>query len=650
MIGKLLIANRGEVARRIIKTCKRLHIKTVAIYSEIDKHSLAVEEADEAYCVGPSPSSQSYLNIAAIIKVCQQAGVDAVHPGFGFLAENAEFAEAVIAAGFKFVGPSPEIIRLMGDKLTAKAAAARCGLPLVPGISQAIDNVKTAAEFAKIHGYPIILKAAAGGGGKGMRIVGAEADLAESLSRCQSESRSSFNDDRVFVEKYIINPRHIEVQVLGDAFGSIVHLGERDCSIQRRHQKIIEESPSPSISPQLRQQVTEAAVKLAKAVGYQSAGTVEFVVTPDEQFYFLEMNTRLQVEHPVTEECFGVDLVELMLRIAANEPLPMTQEELTSSGHAIEVRIYAEDADGDFLPSAGKLVQFVPPEDPGYRLDTGVVEGDTVSIFYDPMLAKLICHAPTRETALNTLNSYLSHFIIEGPEHNLNFLSRVVNHPDFIKGAINTHFIEHHSQDIDQLKGSIDLLPAPHQDMVKAIACAIGFELHPALLDSDLVIVDISTSNHYLAHCVSMQTFRLKNKDYKVEIFWHHQHQTFTATVNTATVRGIFKRQKVGFDLYINGRCLSLDVVSAQAWPLLQRLPKRQRQTLIAVLKSPMPGVLIGLPIKAGDAVKCGQPLAIIEAMKMENTLTAPADATIKEILVTVGDSLQRNQSMILFE
>lgn len=647
MFDKLLIANRGEVARRIIKTCRHLGIKTVAIYSEVDAQALHVLEADEAYCIGPAPSPQSYLNSAEIIKVCRQAHVDAVHPGFGFLAENADFAQAVIDNNMTFIGPSPDLIRLMGDKLSAKKTAAASGLPLIPGLATPLDSADDAARFAAQHNYPILLKAAAGGGGKGMRIVKNADDLKEAFARCQSEAKSSFGDARVFVEKYIDNPRHIEVQVLSDNHGNVVHLGERDCSIQRRYQKIIEESPCAFISENLRNKITAAAVKLAQDVGYQSVGTVEFVVTDKEEFYFLEMNTRLQVEHPVTEACYNIDLVEQMIKVAAGHPLSLEQSTLQPKGHAIEVRLYAEDSDQDFLPSAGKLIQFIPPLTPAYRLDSGVTEGDWVSVYYDPMLAKIICHAPTRLQAIAVLQDCLSTFIIEGVATNINFLNRLIHHPDFIKGKFGTHFIEKHYQSLTKTNSSLFSLEGKYQLHIAAIACAIAYERQPGLLVNDIVVT--CEGKALPAFCHNTKTFRIADELIEVSLDWQHQHQVFETIVNNCVIRGQCRYLNTGFDLTIHGQRFNLDVMPASTWPLLKHFTKLAKKNLFSALHSPMPGVLISLPLQVGDRVKTGQPLAVIEAMKMENTLKAPAEGTVIEILVQNGDTLQRNQVIAKF-
>src|SRR5271167_4835822 len=447
LFKKILIANRGEIACRVIRTAQRMGIATVAVYSDADAEALHVRMADEAVPIGPAPSVESYLKIERIVEACRMTGAEAVHPGYGFLSENAAFATALAAAGVAFIGPGPEAIAAMGDKIQSKKLARAAGISIVPGHLDVIPDAGSAVAVARDIGYPVMIKASAGGGGKGMRIAASDAEVRDGFHSAANEAKSSFADDRIFIEKYIEQPRHIEIQVLGDTFGNLVHLGERECSIQRRHQKVIEEAPSPFLDPETREAMGEQAVALARAVDYRSAGTVEFIVDQKRNFYFLEMNTRLQVEHPVTEMITGLDLVELMIRVADGEKLPFAQADLSFKGWAVETRVYAEDPFRNFLPSIGRLVRYLPPaEGPRYggivvRNDTGAEEGGEISMFYDPMIAKLITYGPTREDAINAQSTALDAFYIDGIQHNIPFLSALMQHPRWRSGHLSTGFI-----------------------------------------------------------------------------------------------------------------------------------------------------------------------------------------------------------------
>ncbi|QSE96382.1 acetyl-CoA carboxylase biotin carboxylase subunit [Fulvivirga lutea] len=442
-IKKILIANRGEIALRIMRTAHEMGIKTVAVYSEADRNALHVRYADEAVCIGPPPSSQSYLDVNKIIETCKRLKVDAIHPGYGFLSENAAFAKTVTDNNIIFIGPSPEAIETMGSKLAAKAAVAKYDVPLVPGIEKAIDDVNEAKEIAKEIGYPILIKASAGGGGKGMRIVEGEKDFEEQMNRAISEAKSAFGDGSVFIEKFVTSPKHIEFQILGDQHGNIVHLFERECSIQRRHQKVIEEAPSSCLTPEVREAMGKAAVGVAKACDYYGAGTVEFIVDDKLNFYFLEMNTRLQVEHPVTEEITGIDLVKEQIKIAEGEKLPFNQEDLSFNGHAIELRVYAEDPANNFLPDIGKLITYRRPEGPGVRVDDGFEEGMDIPIYYDPMIAKLTVYADTRQKAITRALRAIEEYEISGIETTLDFCRYVLQHESFTSGKFDTKFVDH---------------------------------------------------------------------------------------------------------------------------------------------------------------------------------------------------------------
>ncbi len=609
---KILIANRGEIACRIIKTAKLMGIKTVAVYSDPDKLLPHVDLADEAYCLGAAPSKESYLNISKIIEIAKTCKADAIHPGYGFLSEKAEFAQAVQDAGLIFIGPSPQVIHQMGDKLEAKALAESAGVNLVPGSTKPITDITQAREFAHMAGYPILLKAAAGGGGKGMRVVHDDLGLADGLERAKSEALSAFGDDRVFIEKYIDTPRHIEIQILADQHGNVIHLGERDCSLQRRHQKVIEETPSPFISDKLRQQMTTQAVSLAKQVSYTSAGTVEFIVSPKGEFYFLEMNTRLQVEHPVTEAVNQIDLVEWMIRIANGEKLKVTQDDIKPSGHAIEVRLYAEDAAEGFLPSAGRLVEFILPESDTIRVDTGFSEGDSISIYYDPMIAKVIAYAPSRTQALDALTHYLTRCMISGLTTNLDFLVRLLLDKNVVQGNYHTHYIESNLADLTANSGDDEIF------IQAALACENKATPQTVLLDKTI----------------------FENKTLSSDLTWIYPPHLFELYYNGQVYACRAHRKNIT----LNGVTRSVKVIDANHWPAVKHLPFDKESQDQNMIKAPMPGTVIALPITLGQHVKRGDPLVIIEAMKMENVLKAPKEGTVSEILVKNGDNLTRDQ------
>ncbi len=609
---KILIANRGEIACRIIKTAKRMGIKTVAVYSDPDKLLPHVDLADEAYCIGAAPSKESYLNIPKIIEVAKVCKADAIHPGYGFLSEKSNFAQAVLDAGLIFIGPSPQVIHQMGDKLEAKALAESAGVNLVPGSIKPITEITQAREFAHMAGYPVLLKAAAGGGGKGMRVVHDDLGLADGLERAKSEALSAFGDDRIFIEKYIETPRHIEIQILADQHGNVIHLGERDCSLQRRHQKVIEETPSPFISDKLRQQMTTQAVALAKQVGYTSAGTVEFIVSPKGEFYFLEMNTRLQVEHPVTEAVNQIDLVEWMIRIADGEKLKINQGDVKPTGHAIEVRLYAEDAAEGFLPSAGRLINFILPDNDSIRLDTGYDEGDNISIYYDPMIAKVIAHAPSRNQAIDNLIHYLTRCVISGPTTNLDFLVRLLLDQNIGQGNYHTNYIENNLADLTANSGDDEIF------IQAAIACENKTTPQTVLIDKTVYENRVLSSQLTWIHPPHLFTL-------------HYEGQVYACRLSNKSIT-------------INGNTHSYKVIDANHWPAVKHLPFDKESQDQNMIKAPMPGTVIALPITLGQHVKRGDPLVIIEAMKMENVLKAPKEGTVSEILVKNGDNLTRDQ------
>lgn len=650
MIRKMLIANRGEIACRIIRTARRMKIKTVAIYSESDKDALHVEMADEAHYVGPSPAKDSYLNIPRIIEIIKTTKADAVHPGYGFLSENAEFAEAVESTGAIFIGPSSTIIRDMGDKLRAKAIAREAGIPLIPGSLHPVKTAQEVKKFAHDHGYPILLKAAAGGGGKGMRIVYDAEAIEEAISRTRSEALSSFGDDRIFIEKFIEHPRHIEIQVLGDSHGNIVHLGERDCSLQRRHQKVVEETSAPNLATGLRDQIIEQALKIARHIGYESAGTIEFVVAPDHQFYFLEVNTRLQVEHPVTESVYGVDLVELMILVAAGQEIPFHQESLQPQGHAIEVRLYAEDADNDFLPSSGHLIQYCHPvEDQFLRIDSGIREGDNISIYYDPMIAKVIVHAPDRKTTLKHLQKYLGQFIIEGIECNLNYLQRLLADPDVMDARLRTNLIEDKAKDLLSHNHSFENLPHEAQSLIACTSLALKIAAEPVYESETNWVCTVNDHNIHLSYMGAGQ-IKIKDKLFITSFTWVYQRALFECQINDYLIIGKVQVKGGKFQLTIQGQQFQIFVEREHIWSLLKYLPQRKPDINTHLIRSPMPGVLLSLHVTVGDKIKQGQAIAVIEAMKMENTLKAPAEGVITEITAIPGESLLKSQVIARFE
>jgi propionyl-CoA carboxylase alpha chain len=621
-------------------------ITTVAVYSEPDEFSPHVDLADESYLIGPAPALKSYLNIPVIIERALACGADSIHPGYGFLSEKAEFAKAAADNGLIFIGPSPDVIRLMGDKLEAKRLSKAAGIPMVPGTDQPVSDSESILELAQKIGYPLLLKAAAGGGGKGMRVVHSDADVMDAFTRATSEARSSFGDDRVFVEKYIESPRHIEVQILADTHGNVIHLGERDCTLQRRHQKVIEESPSPSLSQKARQQMTMDAVTLAKQVGYTSAGTVEFIVDTNQNYYFLEMNTRLQVEHPVTEMVNNIDLVEEMIRIASGESLRYTQSDIKPQGHSIEARLYAEDPERNFLPSSGKLLFYRPPTtfttpESALRVDEGVEEGSHISIYYDPMLAKLISFAQTRDKAISLLKTALSQFEINGIENNLTFLYKLLDHPNFQKAEISTHFIEDQIDAKSLDTSSLSKLSNEQQKIFLAVAAKLLQQVPSTFIPAtDYVIICQET-----AHILS----ELDLPD--LHVTWSPRSSCFS--VFSEAFKEVFFGQIVNpyTDplLTLFGTTAPIKLLPRRVWELSKLLHKKQHQSELQVLKSPMPGLLISLPIQVGQTVKAGETLAVIEAMKMENIIKAPSAATVKEICVSNGDSLTRGQVIAKF-
>ena len=661
MFKKILIANRGEIASRIIGTARRMGIATVAVYSEVDAEALHVRMADEAVPIGPAPSAESYLKIERIVEACRATGAEAVHPGYGFLSENPVFARALAKAGVTFIGPGPEAIAAMGDKIASKKLAQAAGVSSVPGHLDVVPDPETAVAIARDIGYPVMIKASAGGGGKGMRIAANDPETRDGFRAAVSEAKASVADDRIFIEKYIEEPRHIEIQVLGDISGNIVHLGERECSIQRRHQKVIEEAPSPFLDPETRAAMGQQAVALARAVDYRSAGTVEFIVDQQRNFYFLEMNTRLQVEHPVTELVTGLDLVELMIRVAAGEPLPFTQREIEQAGWAVEARVYAEDPARNFLPSIGRLVRYRPPSGDGIRLDSGVFEGAEISVYYDPLIAKLVAYGPDREGAIDRLRSALDDFYIAGVRHNIPFLAAVAANSRFRAGALSTNFItEEFPGGFAPPAGFVEpdrtilLAAALAHRRIRERETAIDGQLAGAggaIGECSIVLLDersypLSLRPEGDAYRVEIEgESRLASTDWQPgQVLLHVRIDDQVATVQIERFPGAV------FRLVHGGVVRRAQVLSPRAAELRALMPKKQATDTTRLLLSPMPGMLSSVVVEQGQEVKAGEPLAIVEAMKMENVLRAERDGRIAHIRANPGDSLAVDQVILEFE
>ena len=724
---RILIANRGEIACRIARTARRMGISTAAIYSEADEGTPHVRMADRAVCVGPPPSAESYLDIEAVLKAARSTEADAVHPGFGFLSENAEFVEALSGAGITFIGPPPAAIRAMGDKIESRRLASDAGVDTIPGVDRALADVDEAVAVAREIGYPVMLKASAGGGGKGMRIAAGEDEVREGFRGAANEALASFGDGRIFVERYVERPRHIEVQVLGDRHGAVLHLGERECSVQRRHQKVLEEAPSPFVDEGMRERMGAQAVALARAAGYVSAGTVEFIVDPERRFYFLEMNTRLQVEHPVTEAVTGLDLVEWMIRIAAGEALPFTQDDVRLDGWAMEARVYAEDPERDFLPATGRLLRYRPPPadgmrrsgdaavgteereatptttgeavvrsdvagkpeaavtrdtpgaaaDPanGVRVDDGVEEGGEVAVWYDPMIAKLVTAGRDRDEALDRLEMALDRYTVRGVTTNLPFLAALARHPGFRAGELSTAFIDEHfpdgfaaarvappeparliavaawmRQEIDRLNAAVGVDPGagdPFDGVDREYVVLVGGapagdedrgeRAHPVSFPRD--------ANGAIE--VEIEAARVR---YRVETDWRPGLDCFEGTLNGTPIAVQVERRGHGFRLAHAGHADLYQVLSLRAAALRALMPVKRPPDLSRFLLSPMPGLLARVSVGPGDAVKAGQEVAVVEAMKMENLLRAEQDGTVAAVLAEPGASLAVDQPILEFE
>jgi propionyl-CoA carboxylase alpha chain len=676
MFDKILIANRGEIACRVIKTARKMGIQTVAVYSDADKDARHVELADEAVHIGAAPSRESYLVMDKIIAACQQTGAQAVHPGYGFLSENTEFARRVEEAGIVFIGPKHASIAAMGDKIASKQLAGEAKVNTIPGFNAAIDTAEQAVEIAKGIGYPVMIKASAGGGGKGLRVAYDDKQAFEGFTSCRNEARNSFGDDRVFIEKFVEEPRHIEIQVLGDAHGNVVYLHERECSIQRRHQKVIEEAPSPFISEATRQAMGAQAVQLAKAVNYQSAGTVEFVVGKDQSFYFLEMNTRLQVEHPVTEGITGLDLVEWMIRVAAGEKLGFAQADIRRDGWAIECRINAEDPFRGFLPSTGRLVKFAPPaetwtasgpvpEGASVRVDTGVVDGGEIPMYYDSMIAKLVVHGRDRAEAIATMRDALDAFAVRGISSNIPFQAALLAHPKFVAGDFNTGFIaEQYPNGF-----SADALPQTDPMLLRALA-AVAQRVHldrsaritGQLPGHEFVVkakaVVITTDAQGRSEQVPV-TVTPESGGFRVVLGDASYHIVFDNPLREVVIRGRIDGQpfsaqieRVGLAYRVihHGTQVLAKVLSPFGARMQALMPFKAPPDLSRFLLSPMPGLLVDVAVKPGQKVMAGEKLAVIEAMKMENTLLATQDGVVAEVKAAKGESLAVDQVILSFE
>ena len=651
MFKKILIANRGEIACRIMRTAKALDIKTVAVYSQADAGALQVEMADEAVLIGPPAAAESYLNIANIMGATLETGADAVHPGYGFLSENASFAKALKKAGIAFIGPGPKAITVMGDKNESKKLALKAGVNTIPGDGGVVKNAAEAVKAARKIGYPVMLKASAGGGGKGMRIARDDAAVAEGFAAAASEAASSFGDSRIFVEKFIDNPRHIEIQILADSHGNLIHLGERECSIQRRHQKVIEEAPSPVLDEAMRAAMGASAIALARAVGYRSAGTVEYIVDGEGNFYFLEMNTRLQVEHPVTEYVTGIDLVEQMIRIAAGERLSIGQGDVALDGWAMEARIYAEDPLRDFLPSTGRLVRYhEPPASDTVRVDSGVTEGGEISIHYDPMIAKLVTKGATRADAIAAMRGALDAYVIRGVEHNIAFLAAVMAHPRFIEGRLSTGFID------EEYPGGFapaNLAPEDPRLLI-AVAATIHCRLQSRAAgphSGTRKLVAIVTDGGEVPLTVGPGGgVAVDGANFTVQSDWRPGQPLFEGRLNDSAICIQIDRAGSRIRLGHQGAACEILILRPAIAALHRLMPENPPPDPANLLLSPMPGLLLSLAVGPGDAVQTGQPLAIVEAMKMENLLRAERDGVVKQLLAAEGDSLTVDQPILEFE
>ena len=661
MFKKILIANRGEIACRVIRSAKRMGIATVAVYSDADRGALHVLSADEAVSIGPAPAKHSYLVIDKIIAACRKTGAEAVHPGYGFLSENAEFARQLEDNGIVFIGPKHAAIAAMGDKIASKKVAIAAGVNTIPGYNEVITDAQQAVDIARRIGYPVMLKASAGGGGKGLRVAFDDTQAAEGFVSCRNEALASFGDDRIFIEKFIEGPHHIEIQIIADTHGNTLHLLERECSIQRRHQKVLEEAPSPFIDDALRKAMGEQAVALARAVGYESAGTVEFVVGADKSFYFLEMNTRLQVEHPVSEMITGVDLVELMIRVAAGEKLALTQDEIRANGWAIECRINAEDPFRGFFPSTGRLVRFQPPPvSDEVRVDTGVYEGGEISMHYDSMIAKLICHGANRLQAITRMRDALNAFFIRGVATNIPFQAALMQHPRFVSGLFTTAFMAdeypHGFVAADVPYDDIELLAAVaafarRRYIDRAVTISGQMPGHQRKVSNAWVVVMEGRNYPFaLEPIAGGYAITSKQKRYAIVSDWQFRELVFRGTCNGEPVCLQVERAGLEYRISHFGKQVKAVVISAKADRLLALMPVKTPPDRSKFLLAPMPGLLREVAVGVGQQVVAGERLAVIEAMKMENVLKAEKECRVKSIVAVAGESVAVDQVIIEFD
>ena len=628
-------------------------IKTVAIYSDADENALHADLADEAICIGGSSSAESYLVIEKIIDACKKTKADAVHPGYGFLSENEEFAKALEENSIAFIGPNHKAIVSMGDKIESKKIAEEASVNVIPGYTKAIKDEKEAVKIAKEIGYPVMLKASAGGGGKGMRVVNNDDECVDGFQRAKNESKASFGDDRIFAEKFITEPHHIEIQILADKKGNAIFLGERECSIQRRHQKVVEEAPSPFINDQTRQEMGAQAIALAKAVDYESAGTVEFIVDKNQNFYFLEMNTRLQVEHPVTEMVTGIDLVEQMIKVAYGEELEIKQSDIKTNGWAIESRVYAEDPYREFMPSIGRLSKYLTPDhSENVRVDTGIREGSEVSMFYDPMIAKLITHGENRDTAIENMMSAIDQYVIDGLSHNLNFLSSIMHNETFQSGYTTTDFIEQEYS--DGFKG--EAITEKEFEVFASIlgACHLldQMKLNSLYVNEKKFIVSFEEQNIEINIKKDGDNFvtHVDNNEYHLSLNSQSNDPRITCLVNGQNMVVQVRKEKPRYQLVHKGKIAMALISEKRVAELNELMPEKIPQDMSKFLLSPMPGLLIKVCVKEGQEVKAGEELAVVEAMKMENSLRASKDLKIKSILGSEGDNLSVDQKILEFE
>jgi acetyl-CoA carboxylase biotin carboxylase subunit len=655
-IRRILVANRGEIALRVLRTCKRLGIETVAVHSEADRGALFVREADVAVCIGPAPSAESYLRMDAVIEAARRTGADAIHPGYGFLSENAAFSRACAEAGIVFIGPGPSAIEAMGLKREAKILAEKAGVPVVPGYDGANQDPEVIAAKVREIGFPVLLKASAGGGGKGMKLVSSDEGLLDAIASARREAEGAFGDGTLIAEKYVTSPRHVEIQILGDSHGNVVHLNERECSVQRRHQKIIEEAPSPALDQALRAEMGAAAVKIGEAIGYQNAGTVEFILGPDRSFYFLEVNTRLQVEHPVTECITGLDLVEQQIRIAEGRPIPFTQDEVRLEGAAIEVRIYAEDPAAGFLPQSGKLVDWHLPELEGVRVDGGVVSGDEVSIHYDPMLAKIIAEGVDRRSAIRRMRNALRHLSAQGIATNRDLLLKILDHEAFLEGRLDTHFIER------ELGGDLSLPPSAEQKVLALVAAALHAS-DARVRENQVVPKGIPAGFRNNPHSPEWAEMSLGEETLRVDYRLDPRRGAYAFAVGEAScearlhsidgpdlvfsVDGVRHKARVvraGDDHYVVVDGASLHLAETP------RFPDRSLEVVEGGCLAPMPGKVVEVRVAEGEAVKAGQVLAIMEAMKMEHRVTAPEAGVVTEVRVAAGQQVDADAVLFVVE